>query len=245
MVHLIDFIGLFDEIVWLGRSSGVVGQTSLWHRSVLFRVIWMIYHCGSIRVVQTSLDILPQVMEVHDLIVLKLVFVEAHLLVVNLFEALGPFIWLGQKLQALETLRQVAVFIKSTRFCKGLIRLNLLAKLVDLITTPVRLGDEGQAVGAGSSGSLKLCLCEQVVLLGSICVILLFFKLPDDLEDLVEFLKVLIGIMMQKLLNSTKKCAHKATYLVIFESVAFFSSLQFMYFLSRKEKGLVFNKLQS
>ena len=77
----------------------------------------MIYHCGAVRVLQTSLYILPQVMKVHDLIVLKLVFVEAHLLVVNLLEALGPLIRLRQKLQALETLRQVAVLIKSTRFC--------------------------------------------------------------------------------------------------------------------------------
>ena len=86
----------------------------------------MIYHCGAVRVLQAPLYILPQVMKVHDLIVLELVFVEAHLLVVNLLEALGPLIRLRQKLQALETLWQVAVFIKSTWFCKCLIRLNLL-----------------------------------------------------------------------------------------------------------------------
>ena len=98
MVHLIDFIGLFYEIVWLSRSSSVVGQAGLWHRRVLLRIIWMIYHCGAVRVLQASLHILPQVMEVHDLIVLKLVFIEAHLLVVDLFEALGPLIRLCQKL---------------------------------------------------------------------------------------------------------------------------------------------------
>ena len=151
MVHLINFICLFDEVVWLSRSSCVVGQASLWHRGVLLRIIWMIYHCSAVRVLQASLHILPQVMEVHDLVVLKLVFIEAHLLVVDLLEALGPLIWLCQKLQALETLRQMPVFIESTRFCKCLIRLNLLAKLVDLITTPVRLCDEGKAVGGRSS----------------------------------------------------------------------------------------------
>ena len=86
----------------------------------------MIYHCGAVRVLQTPLNVFPQVMEVHDLIILKLVFVEAHLLVVNLLEALSPLIGLCQKLQALETLWQIPVFIKSTRFCKCLIRLNLL-----------------------------------------------------------------------------------------------------------------------
>ena len=86
----------------------------------------MIYHCGAVRVLQAPLHVLPQVMKVHDLIVLELVFVEAHLLIMNLLEALGPLIRLCQKLQALETLRQVAVLIKSTRFCKCLIRFNLL-----------------------------------------------------------------------------------------------------------------------
>ena len=127
------------------------------------------------------------------------------------------------------------VFIKSTRFCKCLIRLNLLAKLVDLITTPVRLGDERQAVGGGSNSSFKLCLGDQIVLLGSICVILLLFELTDDLEDLVEFLKGLSIIIMQKSVKLDEKCALKSTYLVIFESVAFFSTLQLVYFLSHKE----------
>ena len=63
---------------------------------------------------------------------------------------------------------------------------------MDLITTPIRLGDEWQAVGSGLRLSFKLCLCQQIVFLGCICVILLLFELTDDLEDLVELLKGLI-----------------------------------------------------
>ena len=101
---------------------------------------------------------------------------------------------------------------------------------MDLITTPVGLGDEGQAVGSGLSGSFKLCLGEQIVLLSSICVILLLFELTDDLEDLVELLKGLLKINIIKL-DENEKCAHTTTYLVIFESITFFRTLQLMYFL--------------
>ena len=51
---------------------------------------------GAILVGQSSLYVLPQVMEVHDLVVLKLVLIDTHLLIVDLFEAIGPFVWLCQ-----------------------------------------------------------------------------------------------------------------------------------------------------
>ena len=69
------------------------------------------------------------------------------------------------------------------------------------------------------------------MLLCSICVVLLLFELTDDLEDLVKLLEGLTIIIMQKSYKLDEKCALKSTYLVIFESVAFFSALQLVYFL--------------
>jgi len=63
---------------------------------VLFRVIWMFYNSCAIGVTQTTLNILPKIMEVHDLVVLKLVLIDTHLLVVDLLEACGPLIRLCQ-----------------------------------------------------------------------------------------------------------------------------------------------------
>ena len=51
-------------------------------------------------------------MEVHDLVVLELVLVEAHLLPMDLLEALRPLIRVGKELQTGETLGHVTVLIK-------------------------------------------------------------------------------------------------------------------------------------
>ncbi len=66
---------------------------------MLLGILGMRDSSGPVFIGQSALNVLPQVMKVHYHIVLKLVVVEAHLLLVDLFLACGPNFRLCQQLE--------------------------------------------------------------------------------------------------------------------------------------------------
>ena len=92
VVHLVHLVRLLDVSMWLHGGAAMVGHTCLWSRRVLLGIVRMFYQRGAIRLTEAALDIFPQVMEVHNLVVLELVLVDTHLLVVHLLKTVGPFI---------------------------------------------------------------------------------------------------------------------------------------------------------
>ena len=59
---------------------------------MLLGVVWVHDHSSPIGVGKASLHILPEVVEVHNLVVVELLLVEVHLLLIDLFLALNPLV---------------------------------------------------------------------------------------------------------------------------------------------------------
>ena len=137
MVHLVELVSLLDVCMRLHSCSTVVWHAVFWSGSVLHGVIRVRDHCRAIFVSKSSLNVLPQVMERHEHIVLKLLAVNAHLLPLDLLLSSCPDVWLCQKLQLVKRLRHGAVLIKCVRHDKVSVSSNLLTELVDLVSTPV------------------------------------------------------------------------------------------------------------
>lgn len=85
---------------------------------------------------QSPLNILPQVMEVHNLVVFKLLLVETHLLGCDSLLLTCPLFWLRQKLQTVEALRHATTLIKGTWLDDLTVSFDLLAQLMDLAPAP-------------------------------------------------------------------------------------------------------------
>jgi hypothetical protein len=72
----------------------------------MLKVILRVSNDGcSLGVGQSSLDVLPQVMEVHDLVVVKLFFIQSHLLLVELLLLDCPVLRIGHELETVEIFR--------------------------------------------------------------------------------------------------------------------------------------------
>ena len=98
VVHLIQLVSLLDVKVGLLAGSPMIWNARERNRWVLFRIIGVLNQHCAIRIFQSALNILPYIVEVHNLVVLEFVFVNAHLLPMNLLEALSPFVRVGQEL---------------------------------------------------------------------------------------------------------------------------------------------------
>ena len=115
MIHLVKLVGLLAVAVGLVARTAMIWHSRLGDGSMLLGVIWVLNENSAFWVVQPTLNILPDVMEVHDLVVFKLILIGSHLLLMDLFQSSGPFVRVCKQLQARETRRQVAIFIECRR----------------------------------------------------------------------------------------------------------------------------------
>ena len=72
--------------------TAMIRYSRLRDGGMLLGVIWVLNEHCAFWVVQPTLNILADIMEVHDLVVFKLVLIGPHLLLMDLIQSSGPFV---------------------------------------------------------------------------------------------------------------------------------------------------------